>query len=695
MMKNLFLTHIAILLCWTAAAQAEYPFGTIMKRVYDDEVIKASANASRAQSFLKSQQTDGSWKDIDYSKTTITDWEPFQHFERLLPMISAYIYDQSALYQNPSLKNGIDKGLQYWADNNFYSDNWWHNEIAVPKAIGLALILLKFGKEKTHQDLEDVLVFKMISGDPYAKTGANKSDIAMHYFYRALITQDRQLLASSLEQLFYPLQLVDGQEGLQYDYSYLQHGPQLYIAGYGEEFMKGISKIMSYVRETPYAIDAERLSLFSNFIRNTYLSLIRSSYIDFNVHGRGISRPNILRKKGEAGILRQMMLVDPTHKAVWEQQIAKLDSTASYNKHTKHNHTHYWKADYSAHLRKGYHFTVRMASNRTNKSEAGNEENIYGKHMTDGVTNIQVYGPEYYNIFPLWEWDKIPGTTTRDVVVDELLVEQWGVPAANAFAGGVSASDYGVSAMQVDYDGVKANKAWFFFDNAVVALGSGITSQSTDPIVTTINQTWKQGPIFYNKTTPMPDSSALEVAKGDYISHRNILYQFPEVANIKLTAKKHSGSWSHINKSRSKAVIEGDVFKLWIDHGIQPNKAKYAYIVYPDTDKLDIKEAKSIQVLQNSEFLQAVRHNTLKITQVVFYKPTKLDTEDFSIETSDPILLQVIAKNEQYEVSVADPNQVLENVKIKLSIKNKQYEKEIALPQNQYKGSTKTIALAM
>ena len=693
-MRNFNLLVLTLLFSLQVFGQAEYPFGTIMKRVFDDEVITASSNDAKAKAFLKSQQTDGSWKDIDYQKTSITEWEPSKHFDRLLSMISGYIYDKNALYQDASLKKGIDKALQYWSDNDFSSKNWWHNEIAIPKAIGVSLILMKFGKDKVPTDLEDALVFKMIKGDPYTKTGANKSDIAMHYFYRALITQDKNLLASSLEQLFYPVQLVDGKEGLQYDYSYLQHGPQLYIAGYGEEFLKGISKVMAYVRETPYAVAPDRLELFSKFIRDTYLPIVRGGYIDFNVQGRGMTRPNILKKKAEVAVLKQMILVDPKNKDTWEKGIAKIDSSVRFDAHTETAHKHYWKGDYTTHLRKGYHFNVRLASDHTNKCETGNEENIYGKHLTDGVTNIQVFGPEYYNIFPLWEWDKIPGTTTRDAVKDEVLKEQWGTPAANKFAGGISASDYGVSAMKVDYDGVVANKAWFFFDKEVVCLGSGISSQSADPIVTTVNQTWLVDGAEYNgKAIRKSDSLAFTAQANDVIFHRQVVYQFPGTAHVRLTTKEQKGSWYRINKARSKAEQKGDVFKLWIDHGIKPVNASYAYIVYPATGRLDDKEAAQIDILANSDKVQAVRHRGLDILQIVFYEAGEFEKDGVRIRVDEPVLIQLSGKKGAYELSVADPYQSLAQVRVQVSGEGLQQDLAVELPQQSFKGATKTIKI--
>jgi len=692
MPKTLSLILGALFLSLDALAQADPPFGTLMKRIFEDEVVSSASNEARAKDVLEAQQPDGSWADIAYAKTSITEWEPAKHFQRLLPMVSAYVHQKSGLYGNEKLKKGIHQALRYWADNDFRSDNWWHNDIAVPKAIGRSLILLKFGSEKVPQDLENQLLAKMVRDDPYARTGANKSDIAMHYFYRSIITRDKKLLESALEQLFYPVRLVDGKEGLQHDLSYLQHGPQLYIAGYGEEFMKVIAKVMAYVRQTPQAIDPARRQLFSDFVRKTYLPIIRAGYIDFNVHGRGISRPNILRKGEEADILRQMLLVDPENRDTWEKGIAKLTGSVPYDAHAEDGHTHYWKGDYTVHLRKNYHFNVRMASNRTSRAESGNGENLYGKHLTDGVTNIQVFGPEYYDIFPVWEWDKVPGTTTRDGEADELLEAQWGAPAVSAFAGGVSAAGYGVSAMKADHEGVTANKAWFFFDEAVVCLGSAITSRSEDPITTTVNQAWLSGAVLHNgKPIRRADSLAFTTAENDLIAHNSVVYRFPEPADIRLTTKEQKGSWQKINRSRPQGEQKGRVFKLWLDHGIRPVNARYAYIVHPGAARLDGKTLSDIQILENSEKIQAVRHRGSDILQIVFYEAGTFRNGDTVVRSDRPLLLQLHGKEGKYEMSVADPRQLLSRVKVWVSIGGLERELTVLLPQDQFKGKTTTV----
>jgi chondroitin AC lyase len=685
----LFLLSFALVM---AKAQNSDTFVRIKKHIYDDELSGPLPGADKTRSLCNQLRADGTWADIDYSSKSISLWPPGEHLDRLRTLIVAYVSPQSASYQQKLLYDKILLAAQYWANNRFESSNWWHNEIASPKAIGVCLILMKFGKEKIPTTLETPLVELMKRGDPYTKTGANKSDIAMHYFYRALILEDENLLAAAMEQLLFPIQLVNGKEGLQYDFSYLQHGPQLYIAGYGEEFLKGISKVMAYVRETPYAVDQKKLDLFERFLTETYLPIIRSRYIDFNVHGRGISRPNILEKTQKTAILQQMKLIDPAKNAVWNKALAKLDSVQPFDAENIEAHCHYWKGDYTTHLRKQFHFNVRLASSRTNKSESGNGENMLGRNMSDGATNIQVFGPEYYNIMPVWEWDKIPGTTTRDYPGDLELKEQWGALAANNFAGGVSNDKTGASAMSVDYDGVKAQKAWFFFDREIVCLGAGIHCAAPEAVVTTLNQTWLNGPVVWNgKETSMLDSVQRIVKKGEFITHNNVLYYFPTAMNVGLTTKDQVGSWYRINRSRSKDAVHGKVFKLWFDHAVAPNNASYAYIVLPGTKTVDKKVMQRIKIWQNTPDIQAVEHKGSGILQLVCYQAGTYQVGDWSIKLDQPAIMQLnLLEPKKIQLDIADPLQKAKIVKVQLVNKQLRVNQslELSLPQGEYAGST-------
>src|SRR5690606_5006128 len=87
------------------------------------------------------------------------------------------------------------------------------------------------------------------------------------------------------------------------------------------------------------------------------------------------------------------------------------------------------------------------------------------------------------------------GTTSVDNENDLPLEKFWGHPGDNAYAGGVSDQRYGATAYQLTYDGVSAKKAWFFFDDEVVCLGTDIRSETDKNITTTLNQAWLQGKV--------------------------------------------------------------------------------------------------------------------------------------------------------------------------------------------------------
>lgn len=55
--------------------------------------------------------------------------------------------------------------------------------------------------------------------------------------------------------------------------------------------------------------------------------------------------------------------------------------------------------------------SVKMASDRVVGVEMMNGDNMKGFYMADGATYIYQDGDEYLDIFPLWDWRKLPGVT--------------------------------------------------------------------------------------------------------------------------------------------------------------------------------------------------------------------------------------------------------------------------------------------
>ncbi|MBB2148600.1 chondroitinase-AC [Pedobacter gandavensis] len=701
-MKRILLMGVLMLVMLTphlANAQSTDTDKLIMQRIVLDLKKPVQVVDKSAEKNLASLEINGSWKDIDYGAKTITNWQPGQHLIRLENLIQAYVTKDSRYYGKAQLLDAISHAFKYWYDQDPKSSNWWHNEIATPQALGEMLITLRSGSGRIPADLEAQLIERMKRGNPEKQTGANKTDIALHYFYRALLTNDHALLATSTAELFDPIKLVHYKEGLQYDFSYLQHGPQLQISSYGLVFITGVLKMINYVQGTPYAISKEKLQLFSKYYRESYLKAIRGSYMDFNVEGRGISRPDILSKHTEKTRLLIAEQIDPEHKEEWQAAISRTDSTKAPDYKIEPMHKHFWNGDYVIHGRPGYSFNVRMVSNRTKRSESGNKENLYGRYLSDGATNIQVRGPEYFNIMPIWEWDKIPGTTTRDYPADRLTSKFWGEDGSNPFAGGVSDGKYGASAYALNYDSLSAKKAWFFFDQEVVCLGADIHSNTPESIVTTLNQSWLNGAVLGSAIKGDFGKGKMEMFKNNqnsWILHDGIGYVFPESSSVSLSSNIQTGSWARINNAHPDQELSGNVFKLWINHGKNPESAKYAYVVIPGIKNAEplINFSKSgIKVLSNTSEIQAVGNEKLNMLQAIFYAPGVLKTSEYSIKSDKACAVLIKSLNGKMQISVADPLQTEVNALISITNlkdgKTKDYP--VNFPQQEYAGSTVTL----
>lgn len=700
-MKKQIITFILLLLIMMpqlAKAQGGNTNEVIMNRILTTFRKPASSTDDQAGKNLSNQQPDGSWKDVDYKDESVSNWLPNAHLLKLRILIQAYIEKDSRYYGDSKVFNGISSAMLYWYNNDPKSKNWWHNEIATPQALGEMLIMMRFGKQRLDSDLEAKLIERMKRSDVFKQSGANKIDVALHYFYRGLLTNDDALITLSVNQLFDPIRFVHYGEGLQYDYSYLQHGPQLQISSYGGVFITGILKLINYVRDTPYAVSSDKLAIFSKYYRDSYLKTIRGGYIDFNVEGRSISRPDVLNKRKEKGKLIAAALADPGNTADWNDAIARLDSTETPGYHIKPLHREYWNGDYILHLRPSYSFNVRMVSNRTRRSESGNGENLLGRYLSDGATNIQLRGPEYYNIMPVWEWDKIPGITSRDYAVDRPLTKFWGEQGRNAFAGGVSDGIYGASGYALDYDSLSAKKAWFFFDKEIVCLGAGIKSDAPEKITTTVNQSWLSGNVSSSFSKDKTAQGQTQEFKGTgWILHDGVGYYFPESSQLTLSTKLQKGSWYQINNSYSKDEVSGNVFKLWINHGAKPTGAQYIYIVLPgikSVAEMTGFNASAIKVLANTDAVQAVYHQPLDMVQAVFYRPgmvLKLPFIEISTDKACALMIKNVNGNRVF--SVADPLQTEKTAIITIKdLKTGKTEQEtVNFPQDAFAGSTTEI----
>ncbi len=655
---------------------AQDEFDRIESRVIANLITKADTTHNLT---LKE---NGSWPDIDYLSKAETSWAPLLHLYRI---------KQFALQEKIAPIKTL-KALRYWLQVNPTSNNWFQNEIACPTAIGEILLLLK-KSNIIPISLRDSLINQMKQGNVDKAIGANKLDMAIHMMYRACVMRDKSVMDSAVNQAFMPISLGN-KEGLQPDFSYRQHGPQLQIASYGQVFLIGEYKVASWLIGTSYALPPEKLKILDQYLINTYLKTIRGQYIDFNTEGRGIARndvlakQNITEKAGRNSLLGLAKQVNPANIAVITAAEQRILKSVPPSFQVQPIHAHFYKSDYTLHGRPAYSFNVRTVSKRTIRTESGNRENLIGKFLPDGSTNIQRSGGEYFNIMPIWEWDKIPGITSRDYATDQKMTLEWGERGVGSFIGGTSDGVYGTTVYDLNYNEVTAKKAWFFFDNEVVCLGTDINSFAKEPITTTVNQAWQKGKvIIFAGQRLLEANNGFSGKEIQWLWHDSIGYYFPKGGLMSLSTGEQTGSWATINSNRSKNEVKGKVFKLWFNHGVDPVNQSYAYVVKPGLSEQEMtsNRVSPITIIANNSALQAVVNTDLQMIQAVFHQAGTLTYLGYTIRVNQPCVLLLKAINSKSPtVYVSDPTQMLTDVHISFNTAST----SLTFPQGEHKGAT-------
>jgi chondroitin AC lyase len=137
---------------------------------------------------------------------------------------------------------------------------------------------------------------------------------------------------------------------------------------------------------------------------------------------------------------------------------------------------HFWRSDMTLHRRPTWYASVKMSSTRVIGAETCNGENLLGLHLGDGVTYFYRTGAEYNDLFPVWDWRRLPGTTCRQ--------DQGSLEPNQGLSGGGFRRRFVGWRVGHRGDGAPATacgrKAWFFLDRAIVCLGAGIDEAPRD-----------------------------------------------------------------------------------------------------------------------------------------------------------------------------------------------------------------------
>ena len=527
------------------------------------------------------------WKDIDYSDQTWSFWCARKHYDRILSILRGF--GRSCLSEDGEYTKKMIGALKYWLVNDFENPNWWHNQIGMPEAIGNIAIMMYPALDKETVSRAVTLISKgsMARNKNIALkwTGANLMWGALNTIRHALLAEDEALLMQAAERISDEI-TVGGKDGIQEDYSFFQHGPRLYSGGYGRSFLCDISKALFLLNGTKYRLPREKTEIVISFLLQGLRPMVQGHALDWSCVGRELTRPDAL----DVGLIKTALeILLCTEELPGKPELREfLESVQGGAQPTL---TKYFdKAFMLCHHFNGIYVGARFLNDKLFGAEICNREGELCYNMSYGTqTCIMKNGDEYFNINPVWDYSRIPGTTSLIETDEQLLArEDWSKrPLQNQCFGGKQKGRRAVIYELAEHDGIKMLVADFAFEDGFVCLGVEAERQrAAAEFVTTVDQCFAQGDVL---------------AEHDSILHNGIRYTELSNTKIKAEVETKQGSWRRNNAALSDETVSAEVLTLSIGHS-EKDKCEYAYMISSADAPMP-----RVEVLRNDLAVQAIR----------------------------------------------------------------------------------------
>ena len=669
---------LAVLTTFVARAEqsAENDLHTIRTRLVE-ELLRSETDNDQINRLVKTIRDDGRWPDINYDDFSHTGFEHSRHLGNIFNLCRAFKQPGSQFYHSRDILHIISSALDLWIEHDFIASNWHTNEISGPENWANILLIMDTGL--TDRQITAILsMAKRANMNAWgARPGGDLVKIAGIMAKVAVYENNENMLKRAIDEISAEIRITSG-KGIKPDLSFHHRVDRVtsvlsYGTGYAGVYADWAIKLMG----TKFAFPDKSMELVIDyFLDGICQTMVFATYPDPGAMNRGISRPGALRRRSSD--LPEKLLMASAYRS------DELKSIIDIRKETKEPNLSgsrfYWHSEYYSHQRPHFFTSVRMHSDRNRNMEyPHNQESIRHHHYADGSNFISRTGMEYFDIYPVFDWMKIPGTT---------VLQKPGIPGPGSivkrgltdFAGGASDGEYGVAAFDFSspHDPVKAKKAWFMFDNEIVCLGNSIESSSDYAVATAINQCLLNDKVTYQTNKTISDLNKGEHSLKDvgWVYHDKIAYYFPEPSNISISNVAATGSWYDINRqSRSpRERITKETFKLWFDHGSTPRMGTYEYIVIPGIEREQIESYindSAIEIIINNHEIQAVKNKILNLSQIVFYQPGSIEiSNNLTIGSQKPGLVMVKTNGNNIEkIIVADPTRKLNEMHLRVNIR--------------------------
>ncbi|NMA85452.1 MAG: polysaccharide lyase 8 family protein, partial [Epulopiscium sp.] len=607
----------------------------------------------------------------------------------------------------------------YYAGKAPYS-NWWNWEIGIPVSLNDIVVLLydELSPIQIKNYMDAIEYFQpdptksgvngigTTSPNLREAVGANRVDVSKVVAIRGVIVKDGEKIAASRDALSQVFEYVEIRDGFYKDGSFIQHETIPYTGSYGDVLINGVASLLEFLHGTSWEVTDPKVENIYKAVIDSFEPLLYKGAIMDMVSGRAISRPVGDHGRGRGilnAIINLIPSAPPQYAARYQSLVKSMILDDSFQPYFEYignmqlynaakeivndpqilkresyvKHIQFPSMDRVVHHQPNYAFGIASHSKRVGNYEAMNNENTKGWYTGDGMTYL--YNEDlghYTDYWPLVDPYRIPGTTEDTELRQDnsgqrrSLTREKGM-SSKSWVGGTSlAQKYGTWGMDFESwdESLEAKKSWFMFDKEIVALGAGITSEKQNVSVETTIENRKLNQKGTNRIRVGNGEIEKEIAGQEIINQAtwahmegsipgsDIGYYFPRTQEAHALYEVREGKYTDINYGGSADLMTNAFFTLWIDHGQQPDDAKYEYVLLPNQTVEETKQyAKDpeIIILSNTEEAQGVKNTRLNVVGINFWTDTMQKVDKVTSYHKAAVMVQ--EEDGTIEIAVSDP----------------------------------------
>jgi hypothetical protein len=595
--------------------------------VLDSEVYSKVLNKYRHNSYklshkrleeiLDKQEADGSFQGIPKIRPEDGYDFRFNHCGVIRNLAVGYFFDKKESY-----KDAVISGLNWWINLDFNgTPNWYNTSIVIPNLLLDIVIYMQDELPSLYKEFMLKSIISAVTDERYVyDIGFNIVTTNTLKLLTGCLLLDQTMFSEALNRVEEEIDFADHHrelkwrdehwrsyvkvpiedkvyEGVQRDYSFLEHGPLLHTGFYGKNYLNNVVNFMYILSETD-CVSQRGVKFITDFVLEHYLWTIVGDKQDYNVMGRSIVVECFEERESMYSIvngnqtyitmLDKLLLVNDIYRV---NELEEASRRLKLMKNPVSGSKYFPQGKYMVHQETDFKTTVRITSKNQVAAESCNWEHLQCWNMGDGVQFTYTDGDNYKGIWSTLDWKKLPGATI-EYKKEELLntAQHMAVLGSNTdYCGGLSDIDVSLSAMEVRRGELSGKVAWFNVGSELICLGMDINCNSSNNVNTTINQCLLRSDVFVDGKTISENSvnKELKLDGVTRIEHDHIIYELLNEAKCMISCENVVKDRYNItykqspNRPSEPLYVSNDIFELWISHGTHVRGGKYAYKIYP------------------------------------------------------------------------------------------------------------------